>query len=197
MKTISVRVLILLTAMAGGALAQNSDLGLLLGVSAPVRARVSGSSVSASVTGGGQINYAAQVLERTAGRLYVELPLVITGGTRAVVSNGSVYSSVGGTVFFTPGVRWNFNPAHRTSFYAAVGGGIAYFNGSSKSVVNGTRVVDVGGKTAPAFGFGGGLDFRLTRLMSLRAEARDEVTRGNIDGAAHHSLFMIGVGLHF
>ena len=72
------RFLFLLTACAGAGEAQNSDLGLLLGASV-TSASVSGRSVSTNVSGGGQINYAFQLKETTAGRLYVELPLIITG----------------------------------------------------------------------------------------------------------------------
>ena len=53
---------------------------------------------------------------------------------------------------------------------------------------------------AGAIDFGGGLDFRLTRLMSLRAEARDFVVSGKHLGGQdgyNHPIFGFGVGFHF
>ena len=53
--------------------------------------------------------------------------------------------------------------------------------------------------TAAAFGFGGGLDFRLTRLLSLRFEGRDFVTRAGLGGerGRTHPFFAVGIGFHF
>ena len=51
----------------------------------------------------------------------------------------------------------------------------------------------------PAMDFGGGIDFRLTRLLSIRCEGRDYVTRSNAGGfsGAHHAALDVGVGFHF
>jgi hypothetical protein len=184
---------------AGAAQAQNSDLGLLLGLSV-THSSVSGGgarTVFTKVHGGGQINYAVQLHETVAGRLYLELPLVVAGGIRSTVAPGAVTSSVGNTIFFTPGVRWKFSPASRVSFYAAAGGGIASFSGVFSEVSSGSVTNGVGRRTAGAVGLGGGVDLRLTRLVSFRAEYRDQITRRSLDGATHHSLVMFGVGLHF
>lgn len=199
MKTTLLQTILLTAAAAGCASAQNSDLGLLLGASV-THSRVSGfaaRTVGATVHGGGQINYAIQLHESVAGRLYLELPLIVTGGIRATVAPGAVTSSVGDTIFFTPGVRWKFSPANRISFYAAAGGGFGSFNGTFSQVGGGSVVSGMGRRTSAAFALGGGVDVRLTRLVSLRAEYRDAITRQSLDGAAHHSLVMFGVGLHF
>ena len=47
--------------------------------------------------------------------------------------------------------------------------------------------------------FGGGLDFRLTRLVSLRGEVRDFVSGRGLGGVAgrHHPIYGFGVGLHW
>jgi hypothetical protein len=192
------RILLVAAATAMSAIAQNSDLGLLLGASVSSNSVEPGRIVSSHVHGGGQINYAIQLHETVAGRLYVELPLVITGGSSATVAPGTVSATHGDTIFFTPGVRWKFSPLSRVSFYGAVGGGIGSFEQVYSVVSSKNGVVSGKGRTTTgAIGFGGGLDFRLTRLVSLRGEGRDDVTRGNIDGSAHHGLFMFGVGLHF
>jgi opacity protein-like surface antigen len=196
MKSTLQRILFLAALTAGGAWAQNSDLGILLGASL-THTRVSGRNVSTNVSGGLQINYAIQLKETVAGRLYLELPLIVTGGVRSNVASGLVTSSVGSTIFLTPGVRWKFTPVSRVSFYAAAGGGIGSFSGHYAAVGGGNVIAETGWKTTGAFGVGGGIDLRVTRLVSFRGEYRDAMTRRSLDGAVHHSLVMIGVGLHF
>lgn len=196
---ITLHKFLFVTAMsAGSAFAQNSDLGLLLGASVSHSSVSPGRVEASKVHGGGQINYAIQLHETVAGRLYLELPLVITGGSRSSVVPGVVSSSSDDTIFFTPGLRWKFSPANRVSFYAAAGAGLGSFDRST-SFVGGFWMVssEHGRVTTGALGFGGGIDLRLTRLLSFRAEGRDAVTRGNIDGSVNHGLFMFGVGLHF
>jgi hypothetical protein len=191
------RILWMMTVAGGTAWAQNSDLGLLLGGSVTVNGRVSPGLVTSRVSAAGQIDYAIQVHEGGAGQLYLELPLIIAGGVEGRVGGGTVIGSVRDTIFFTPGVRWKFTPASRVSFYAAAGGGLASFGQNFGFVGNGVVVGTVNRITTGALGFGGGIDVRLTRLVSLRAEARDGVTRGNIDGSSNHTFIMVGAALHF
>jgi hypothetical protein len=132
------------------------------------------------VAGGFQINYAFQLIETVAGRLYVEVPFILTGAVRTSAAFGQVSTSVGSTIFLTPGVRWKFTPWSRLSLYAAAGGGLASFDGLYASTINGRKVAQLGRSSTGAFEFGLGLD-----------------TRGNLDGAVHHSLVMFGAGLHF
>jgi opacity protein-like surface antigen len=182
------------------AFAQNSDLGLLIGISGPSSQVVTGTQtrITGSVGGSGQINYAMQLKEGDAGRLYLELPLLIGGRT-----SGSVGSIVRGSVvtgiYFTPGVRFNLTLHPRTSFYVAAGAGIASFHQDTATVGHGV-VSSVNGWTSSFAGaFGGGLDFRLTRLISLRAEVRDFVSRPGIgltDGR-NHPVFGFGMGFHW
>jgi hypothetical protein len=49
-----------------------------------------------------------------------------------------------------------------------------------------------------SFEFGGGVDFRLSRWFSLRAEVRDLVTGNHLSGAAGRQLVVptVGVALH-
>jgi hypothetical protein len=188
-------VVILSIAASSAALAQNSDIGVLFGVSAPVTT-IGGGHVSSSVGGSFELNYAAQVHESKAGQLYVELPLFLNARVDNHVGGGSVVAGVRDSIFFTPGVKYRFTPASRVSFYAVLGGGIASL-GSLVAVV-GPGVTNISSRsTTAAMDFGGGLDFRLTRLLSLRFEGRDAVTSSKYDGAAHHTLFLFGVGFHF
>lgn len=94
-------LLVLLMSTIGAAEAQNSDLGVLLGVSAaPGGPRV-----------GEQINYARQILERPSGRLYLELPVFVPTDSQ--------------TLIFAPGIRFHHNLSNRVVVYAALGAGIA------------------------------------------------------------------------
>jgi hypothetical protein len=186
--------------------AQNSDFGLLIGVSWPVSEVVSGSTntVRGSVGGGGQFNYAFQVLQRSAD-LYVELPLVIsvrdTGVITATSPTGStsVAASTSLQVFFTPGVRVKFSPESRVSLYGALGGGLLTY-GANQFTTSGQNVrISNATSTTAALDFGGGVDFRLTRLLSLRFDLRDFVTRSGVAGVVgrNHAIFGFGVAFHF
>ena len=192
----------MLMMLAGSARAQNSDVGLLLGISGPTSSvEVAGTTVkivSGSVGAHGQINYAAQLRETSAGRLYLELPLLLGGHATGTVA-GSVNGSAGGMFFFTPGLRLNIAPHSRVSLYVAAGAGPAAFGESRTVVSKGFVSASTGWTVSAALDFGGGLDFRLTRLMSLRAEARDFVSGKGLGGVQgrHHPIFGFGVGFHF
>jgi opacity protein-like surface antigen len=204
------KILALLVLIAGVAWAQNSDLAVLAGISAPRGETVVGGGTvkaSGSVTPSFQLNYAWQVLQRRAD-LYIELPLVIpvrTSGETTVIgakfaNPGAVLvtGNSGPDIFFTPGVRLKISPESRVSFYGAAGFGIASFSGPSTIVVPSTVVVSKRQNSA-AFGFGGGIDFRLTRLLSIRGDARDFVTKEGLGGVTgrNHGIFQAGIAFHF
>ena len=147
---------------------------------------------------GAQINYARQLKEYNAGRLYLELPLLIGARTSGTVA-GYVMGSVQTGIYFTPGVRFNINLDPRISLYVAGGAGLASFNENTAYVGKGVITRTNGWSTSLAGAFGGGLDFRLTRLISLRAEVRDFVSRPGIgltDGR-NHPVFGFGMGFHW
>jgi hypothetical protein len=185
--------------------AQNSDLGLLGGISGPRgQTTVAGqtSTVSGSVTPSFQINYAWQVRQRAVD-LYVELPLAIPVRVSGTVTSGPggavVAGNSGPDLFFTPGLRLKFSPESRVSFYGAAGFGIASFAGAQVVVAPSTVAVTGGRRNSPALGFGGGIDLRLTRLLSLRGDVRDFVTErglGDVSGR-NHGIFQVGIAFHF
>src|SRR4051794_31489251 len=160
-----------LIALSSAAWGQNSDVGLLFGVGAPVNS-VGGGQVSSSVSGSFALTYGAQLRETRAGQLYLELPFLSDFHVSDNVGHGTVVSAVRDALFFTPGARWRFSPASRVSFYASLGGGLASF-GRTRSIV-GDGIISNGStrSNTAALAFGGGLDLRLTRLMSLRFEGR-------------------------
>jgi hypothetical protein len=184
--------------------AQNSDLGLLGGISGPRgQTTVAGgtSTVSGSVTPSFQVNYAFQVMQRSVD-LYVELPLVIPVRVSGTVSTGPggevVAGNSGPDLFFTPGLRLKFSPESRVSFYGAAGFGIASFAGA-QVVAAPAAVVTEGRRNSPALGIGAGIDLRLTRLLSFRGDVRDFVTEsglGDVSGR-NHGIFQVGIAFHF
>ena len=187
---------ILALAMAGAAVAQNSDLGLLAGVAHSSFAFENGRTTS-EYRIGFQLNYAWQLLERPAGRLYLELPVIAPVGSFALVGRG-VSASSSARIFVTPGIRYQVNLQPRLALYVAGGGGIAmkvqrsvFISGINVSATS--RTV-----TRAAAGFGGGVDFRLTRLLSLRGEVRDLITSPQVGFGDWHNLStQFGFALHF
>jgi hypothetical protein len=199
MKSLLLRALAVALLGSATAVAQNSDLGLLVGVSVrPSAATITPGRVESSVSGSVQLNYAIQLREANVGLLYLELPLMIADTQRSVIA-GSVSSSDTTTAFFTPGVRFHYTIHPRVAVYASLGGGIAVLSGRSSFVGNGIVSSSSGTTVNAVFGFGGGIDFRLTRLLSLRAEGRDFVTRAGLGGETghNHAFFTVGVGFHF
>jgi len=198
------RIFLLSLVAAGAALAQNSDLGVLAGVSKiSSQTTVIGASVGTvgSVWPNFQLNYAWQVLQRRVD-LYVELPLTVqvrlSGET---VTGPALRVDIGNAapdIYFTPGVRLKISPQSRVSFYGAAGFGIASF-GATSFVLPGPVSVSNPRQNSPAFDFGGGVDIRLTRLLSLRGEVRDFVTYHDVGGETgrHHAIFQFGIAFHF
>jgi hypothetical protein len=79
------------------------------------------------------------------------------------------------------------------------GAGLAGFGGT-QTTVSGKSITRTYGFTAAFAGaFGGGLDVRLSRLMSLRGEVRDFITERGLDGmdGINHVVFGFGIGFHW
>ncbi len=187
----------MLAVLAGpAALAQNSDLGLVLGLTVSNN-EVTGSSISTQVGASGQINYAYQVWGSPAGELFVEFPVVLSAGTRTEVNIRAVSTSQGATVLFTPGVRYKLPLHARLSLYGALGGGVGAFAGN-EVFVSFDDVGNQGRRVSPVLDFGGGADLRLTRLLSLRGEARDFISLSHLGShGRHHVIGQFGIAFHF
>ena len=184
--------------LAGRAVrAQNSDLGFLVGISAAPSSSATNGVASESVGVSFAINYAVQLKEARAGQLFLELPLLFDVNTVNTATPMSASSIDRTEIYFTPGVRWKFTPAARVSFYLCGGGGVAgVVRGDNVSTAN-MAYSDLRGGITVAIGPGGGVDFRFTRLLSLRAEGRDLITAGTIAGAHNHGFFLFGIAFHF
>lgn len=192
------------------AAAQNSDIGVLF--SAAVNKIDFGSRVETQYRIGVQVNYARQLLERRAGRLYLELPVnsyVAPIGQGIITDLGYIreIARPERIVFVTPGIRYHLHLKPRLAVYASVGAGVAIRQqkvftlaplpeGALGSPLLGTRI---GWKGSVAGNLGAGLDFRLTRLLSLRGEFRTFRTTsvpGFGTGRQYPSVHA-GLGFHF
>ncbi|MBL8174664.1 MAG: hypothetical protein JNK48_08340 [Bryobacterales bacterium] len=187
----------LLAAMGGQDLfAQRSEVGLLLGVSAP-RARTPelrftrGTTLSA--------NYGLRLREWKTAALYFEAPFLATPQHRIESGAGEATRDIA-TIYLTPGLRLKFAPKGRISPYVAGGGGWALFEQS-------TLRLDGRANEAPrtlsrgAMDIGGGVDVRVWRFLRARGEVRSFVS-GNaglntpVRGSRQQTIF-VGGGLAF
>jgi hypothetical protein len=103
--------------------------------------------------------------------------------------------------YFTPGIRLKTPTFGRVSFYDLAGGGVGWFSKVS-SIVSGANesvIVDSRVQGSPVFDFAGGIDLRLSRLVSLRGEGRDFFSARNLGGVAghNHPVFLVGLAFHF
>jgi len=193
-----VTLTLLTLALGVPACAQNSDLGFLVGITpSRVESSISPGTISSTIDSNVQIDYSVQLRQTPAGAFYLELPLAFVSHESDRIGPG-VTSAHGNIIFFTPGIRWKMWVHSRVSFYAALGGGLASFSSSVSTIGPGLTHVSsrsIGG----AIDFGGGIDFRLTRLLSLRFEGRDYVSGSRAGGFAgrNHAALDIGLGFHF
>ena len=193
--------MILFVTAGGAAFAQNSDLGLLLGVIDPHYSVVTGpgSSVSAGAGAAGQINYAYQIKGWQAADLYLEFPFFLAGRGDTYSAPGIASTNANGIGALTPGPRLKVRLGGRISFYAAAGGGFGWYGNNEVLSGHGSSTVSGNTTVTGAFDFGGGIDFRLTRLLSLRPEVRDLVTthRNLYGGSNHNPIYAFGLAFHF
>ena len=183
--------------------AQRSDVAFLAGVAGPQSrtTAIAGSTItSGPVSPAVQVNYAAQMLSGPVDG-YVEIPLVfVMRGSGQSITLGTTTRSGSGSpdVYFTPGARIHFLPRSWISPYVAAGFGIASF-APTPTIAPGSVVVPGNRENSAALGFGGGLDLRLTPVLSLRGDARDYYTGGNLGGVTgrNHGIFQGGFALRF
>jgi hypothetical protein len=180
--------------------AQNSDLGLLLGVMTSPNQVSAGSGVRVSTSdgGAGQLNYAYQVKGWKAGDLYVEIPFIVAGRDHNVVAGKNATSSSTGIGGVLPGVRFKLPVGGRLSLYAAGGAGFGFYGDEVVSAGSGSSTVTDRFNLTAALDFGGGLDLRLTRLLSLRGEVRDLVLSSkSLSNSGGHNNAVLGFGFAF
>ena len=126
---------------------------------------------------------------------------VARSGTARIFAEycAGIYPAIGeGVAWYetnTLGMRVAFPVHARVSLFADAGGGFGDFTGSYTSPDLRIHTPQV---RRSVFTFGGGIDFRLTRLFSLRAQIKDAVSRPYESGAPgrHHAMPLLGVAVH-
>ena len=179
-------------------LAQANDISVMAGAYTPsLRIGSQPSPISLSARASVQLGYAHQLRPMRNASLDLDVPLTITSHlNEASGLDMSVSSQT--NVFFTPGIRFRIVPQSRVSPFVVTGAGVGSF-GKAEVYAGSGFGVSVGRAASPVLGFGGGVDFRLTRLLSLRGEVRDFVSRAGMGGTEgrHHPVFVAGLGFHF
>jgi hypothetical protein len=131
---------------------------------------------------GYHVDYARQFDGFKAGSLFVEVPVALLG---------SPFKDPSTTWAVTPGLRFKFATQSRFSFYTSAGFGFVSFGS------NAVHARTLSGAMSAA----AAVDFRLTRLVSIRAEGREYLTAPQPEGAVfpgrNHVTIALGVGLHF
>ncbi len=181
---------------------QNMELSWTVGGVTSSSSTVPGTTTVLSGSAGfvTQIGYAYQLPKPQAGFLWLELPLTFAWQGAGSISGSTVTSIDRNAWYLTPGVRLKSPTYGRVSFYGVLGGGLGAFN-KIQSTVSGTEgsvneqwVLHL----VPVADFAGGIDLRLSRLLSLRAEGRDFVSGANLGGVSghNHPAFLVGLGFH-
>ena len=184
---------------AGAALAQgvqNMEIVFLFGGVPGTSQVLGGSQVKTEGGFANLITYAYQIHSFKPFDLYFELPMGFWFRGN-VTADGAPATGGGSGNFFTPGAKFNFHVQPRVAIYGVAGIG---FGGFSQYALDPKGNVLVGHHSNHlAAGLGGGVDFRLTTHLSLRAEARDIVSARHLDGtdSRHRPLFAFGFAMHF
>jgi len=167
-------------------LAQNHEIALQLGGILPL-SRAGDTNLSAGTAF--QANYGYRFLSARRVALFGEVHFLANPQRTVDSTNGAATRDVA-TIYVTPGVRLKFFPSANISPYVAAGGGYGAYE-QSLTTLNGQpnpapRAINRG-----VFDFGGGVDVKFWRFISLRGEVRDFST-----GRPAYNLPMITGGQH-
>lgn len=201
LKRLTVAVMVSVFAFATHAAAQKNELSGLVG-----RTFISDQVITTSTFSDNKLrfgnglsfegNYARRVMGGGLLSLSIEIPFVVNPDEDLHLHSNPV-SAYYRSFFVTPAARLNVFSGTAVSPWVSVGGGFGYFTGSTAIPTKTTST------TEGVFQVGGGLDVRLIRRFSLRAEVRDfssGVPKLDIttDKSRQHNLF-VGAGLvwHF
>jgi hypothetical protein len=200
--------------------AQNTDISFLFG--AVGTSGSSGSTTTSTILSGAsgpipvevpvvtgtfgfamQANFGYQMKSFSKGSLYVEVPFIFewsgSGAVAGVAGNPSVTSIDHSSSYILPGVRWRIPTGTRFSFYAALGGGVAFIHEEDVFLANQQVTTTNQTLEKPVLDFGIGMDVRISRWLSLRVDARDYVHSSASDVPQHynHAAVFAGFAFHF
>jgi hypothetical protein len=150
-----------------------------------------------------EVGFGYQVHTFSAGSLYFEVPLLWSWrGSGSVNSSGLPQGTVVGLTrnnwYVTPGLRWKIPTGTRLSFNLAAGGGVAILHAQQTSIDPASVSIVSQTDVNPTFDFGGGIDFRVNRWLSLRVDIRDYIHSPGFGGTGlNHWEGVGGVAFHF
>jgi hypothetical protein len=187
---------------AGGVWAQriqNMDTYFLAGPSFARTQVIGGTNVTLYGSTGHNttVGYGYQVLRKSAASLWVEFaPLVSISPSAETASIPGAISLT--SLIFVPGVRLMVPVQSRISLFGAVGGGLCGCLYATLTSDNPPHL-KTNDTTHGVLGVGGGVDFRFSRMFSLRVDVRDYVTGRGLSGipGRNHFLPMMGLAFHF
>jgi hypothetical protein len=116
------------------------------------------------------VNYGHHLVGTRIAALYGEIEFVAIPN-RGVTSATAVVAQNYASLYVTPGVRLKMFPHWRFSPWGAIGGGYALYE-ESNQLSNGQNTPNKF-LNRGVFNYGGGVDYRLFRLIGLRGEVRD------------------------
>lgn len=150
---------------------QKQEVGLTLGSLLSQSKDLTGGKVESGSGMALQANYGLRVTGGDKAALYFETHF-LASPQRKVTSAVATASTDYASLYITPGARIKFAPNGRISPWAAIGGGYAQYENSELNAAgrpNGAPRREHHGTLA----FGGGVDVKVLRWLSLRGEIRD------------------------
>jgi hypothetical protein len=147
-----------------------------------------------------QFSFGYQMASTKVGNLWLETPFTYAWQGTGSIAGATIGGFTRDVTYITPGVRLKTRTFRRVSFYGAAGGGYAGFwkIDGVVSGPNGTVAANTSFHPSAVFDYAGGVDLRLSRLLSLRVEGRDFVSAANLGGVTghNHPVFLIGLVFH-
>jgi len=146
------------------------------------------------------VNYGHHLAGTRVAALYSEIEFVAIPN-RGVTSATAVVAQNYASLYVTPGVRLKLFPRRRFSPWGAIGVGYALYQ-ESNQLSNGQNTTNKF-LNRGVFDYGGGVDYRLFRLIGLRGEVRDflsgnpNLNTGPISSTQHNVVASGGIVLHF
>jgi opacity protein-like surface antigen len=195
---IVIGVLLLAGPVISAASAQRHEVAVLFGRFQPKDRVVTGEPGRDAAIASGfavSVNYAVRLKQFRGASLWGEIPFVASPQHQLQSTNGALTRDLA-TLYLTPGVRIRLATAGRITPYLAAGAGYALFE-QSTSRVDGLANMAPRHTHRAAIQFGGGVDVRIWKFLSLRAEARDFVSGNpafNVDvrGGLQHNVLVAG-----
>jgi len=136
-----------------------------------------------------QVNYAYRLIDGGAAALYGEVHF-LASPLRDISAGIPTATRDFATLYLTPGLRLKFLPGARVSPYVVVGGGYALYEQSTQTIGNQPNPAARRINRA-ALDYGGGVDVKVLRFLSLRGEIRDFYT-----GSPSYNVPFVSGGQH-